>query len=159
MDNIEKFDQYVADIFNRLYSTFPRRIEISSADLLDVEPDENFRSEPGGNNVVPYYFKGTQKIAKVSTEDWKLAIDTIRWLIDSGFILGQIKDDRRGVGLTLSHKGLELLKMVPNSLNITIGEKLTEAVKAGAMDAAKEIIKKGLTNIGLLYQLVNLISR
>lgn len=95
----------------------------------------------------------------LSEEDIDLYIDTIKWLIDTGYILGHI-NHVHDTKLTLSHKGLELLKSVPSSVDSsqTLGEQLQGAIKSGAKDYAASLVSKALSSSNLVSQIGNLFS-
>ena len=72
---------------------------------------------------------------------------TTRWLCDSGYIWIDTQGESSAHGVVLSPKGLEVLKLVPESLkdNVTIGDKLLSIVKGGSIEARASLIGLALT--------------
>lgn len=121
MKNIELFDRYASVLLGRLYEKFPCR-------------DVIFLSEIASEEIDP---------AEELTINLQIARDTLLWLADSGY-LNYDKDNYYAFqGVVLTEKGLRLLREVPESLKSkkTLGERLINALKIGAEETAREILK------------------
>lgn len=121
MKNIELFDRYASIILGRLYEKFPCK-------------DTMFVSEIASEEIDP---------EQGLTMNLQIARDTLLWLAMSGY-LNYDKDNYYAFqGAVLTEKGLRLLREVPESLKSkkTLGERLVNALKVGAEDVAKEILK------------------
>jgi hypothetical protein len=132
--NIEKFDELTARIFAALYEDFPVPRSLS-AEQYGVDCNAVF-AEP-------------DRIDSVSFKDLNFFCSTVQWLSASGYVeyatelnMGTFSD------VTLTAKGLEVLKATPASLKApeggeskTLGDYLVDGVKSGAADA----MKKGAT--------------
>lgn len=117
--NIDRFNDFVADIFARLYTSFPIPADLKYADLTG---EEEVRRE-------------------ALTAESEFAKATIEWLERSGYIhVAGYVDPFFAYGAVLSHKGLEVLKAMPASLAAqkTIGETLRQTMK----DTGKEVRRK-----------------
>lgn len=130
--NMELFDTYTAEIFSRLYQSFP---EPCALDVLHIsgcqDVDETGRME---------------KPARICRH-------TVLWLEQSGYLSFESEYPSGFFGVVLSAKGLEVLKAVPDSVKSsdTLGEKLVKALKGGARETArilaKTVLSKGLSLI------------
>lgn len=157
MNNIQKFDELVAMLLAHLYGTFPRRTEIDSFEFLNIEFEHSsFLDDNEGNE---------EYINKCQEADFLL--DTALWLIDSGFLYGKIENEvalhytsKKCIDITLSPKGLELLKLVPSSLEISqnLGDKLVDTINKGAKDAGSKLVSEALTKFGSVNQLVSIFN-
>ncbi|EKF9663318.1 hypothetical protein O1C66_003600 [Vibrio cholerae] len=151
MNNIDKFDEVVARLFADLYKSFPRKVEVNAFKFLglpeiNIRLDENLSEQQEANCV-----------------EADFVLDTIYWLIKSGFVYGEVEYDdnflsitKRGYDLTLTPKGLELLKLVPESIdsNESLGDKLICVLENGAKDAGGRLVSEALTKIGSFGQLI-----
>ncbi|MFC1577636.1 hypothetical protein ACFL36_01365 [Thermodesulfobacteriota bacterium] len=115
--NIEKFNEYVAKIFDELYSQFPEEITIDPKDITgELEKDKH------------HAFNGT-----------------MRFLEREGFIHMNEKSTYTSyyyLNVALSSKGLAVLGASPDSLkeNITFIQKIREALKAETKEAVTATI-------------------
>jgi len=158
MSNIDNFNTTVAQIFSLLYERFPSRIDLDGYEHLGYEYNP-INDLVGDDNP-----SKTQK----ESEEVQFVIDTVAWLIESGFIYGAVDTQAKGyannprkcINLTLSPKGLELLKVVPSSVNKSesLGEALRETMRKGAKDAGGKLISEALSNFSSISQLVSLLS-
>ncbi|MBF4249148.1 hypothetical protein EA004_29955, partial [Vibrio anguillarum] len=98
-------------------------------------------------------------------QDADFLLDTALWLIDSGFLYGKIENEvgvfytsKKCIEITLSPKGLELLKLVPSSLEVSqnLGDKLVDTINQGAKDAGSKLVSEALTKFGSVNQLMSL---
>ncbi|MGR2990758.1 hypothetical protein [Vibrio vulnificus] len=159
MNNIEKFDKLVAELFANLYENFPRKVEIDIFEFLGIE----YRHIGLGDN--PTQEELTSYNSDCSEADFVL--DTISWLIQSGFVYGHVENSggmfsttKRGLDLTLTPKGLELLKLIPASVNTkeSLGDKLVSTLESGAKDAGGKLVSEALTKFGSVGQLLKTIG-
>lgn len=135
--NIELFNQYTAKIFTELYESFPVPMWLVDVRLSGGKFIENERGfeEPDFET--------------------KIAGSTILWLVEAGFINASETDARSAYNATLSAKGLELMKLVPSSIDskMSVGDNLLKILKEGSVDAAKVLISKALTDFfPIIYQ-------
>src|SRR5271166_577568 len=128
-NNIDRFNDLVAEIFARLYGKFPIPEHIQVADLVDVNIDPTFQN--------------------TSQEEWNsvwFAEETLRWLKASGYIWCGDIGNTVAESVVLSPKALELLKSVPRSLQPdetkSIGRALVEAT---APDIRRKLVDIALT--------------
>jgi len=140
--NIEKFDEYTALIFARLYGSFPLRIDLSHVDFLY----EEWSREPYDHDVY--------------NPQAEFLTATMQWLKDAGYLSGEPS----AIGLykaVLTAKGLEVLKATPASLEHgpSIGERISDAVKAEGRETMRGLVSEAL-GIGarLISPLVGLSS-
>ncbi|EHU4917414.1 hypothetical protein KY888_004560 [Vibrio vulnificus] len=145
-DNIKKFDRLVALILADLYQNFPVRTHVSIYELFDCTPGRLER----GRWI---------ESEELSKENQEFYYYTVKWLIDTGYVIGTIKHYNES-NITLSLKGLELLKSVPSSVDDTesLGEQLVGALKIGAKDSAASLVSKALSSNNLMSQLGELFS-
>ncbi|CDY77959.1 hypothetical protein BGLT_06765 [Caballeronia glathei] len=129
--NIEKFDNLTARVFASLYEAFPVEKSLQPADF-DIGAEAAFNDADAINAPL--------------LKDVEFFASTVRWLASAGYLefrtesnLGTFYD------ATLTSKGLEVLKAVPDSLKDssgrsekTLGEYLTDSVKAGAVEAMRK---------------------
>ena len=128
--NIQKFDHLASKIFADLYESFPVPRIIWLGDYISTVFEV---SPPDDENM------GEEAISAVDFYQ-----HTMDWLEKAGFI--EVLD-RNHVGETqvgLTARGLEALKLVPDSLKgeKSLGEQLTEAAKAGVLDQIRELTGK-----------------
>lgn len=137
-ENIDKFDVLVARIFEALYREFPNKVVLQPTELLDCDEQ-------------PYYNEAGYFVSPLTDDESDFLYYTVSWLHESGYLLGSIHGawDSK---VTLSLKGLQLLKSVPNSVesNSSLGEQLKEAIGNGAKDHAATLIKEALTMNNLM---------
>ncbi|MFA0217787.1 hypothetical protein AB4437_22365 [Vibrio cyclitrophicus] len=143
-NNIEKFDRVVAYVFAELYKSFPVRKPVSVYDFFDCKDQ--------GEYIDGIWRDSTD----LTSEDQKFFCDSIRWLIDSGYVIGTLQNhiDHRA-SLTLSLKGLHLMKSVPKSIDskVTLGEQLISVIGTGAKDSAAELVSSALSYDNIITQL------
>ncbi len=122
--NMELFDIYTADILARLYQSFPVPCTL---DLLQISGCDEV--DDCGNMNMPARICG----------------HTVEWLADNGYLKVQEQHAHCFLGAVLTVKGLTLLKAVPDSVNgkssDSMGDKLIKALKGGAVETAKAIVK------------------
>ncbi|WP_139463000.1 hypothetical protein [Aeromonas veronii] len=147
-NNIKKFDKLVALILAELYRKFPVRSHVDIYHVFEC-------TEQGGVDDEGVW----REPSDLSEDDRQFYCDTIKWLIDTGYVIGTI-EHHNSSSVTLSIKGLQLLKSVPSSLDSsdTLGEQLLSFLKSGAKDAAGQLISSALSLDNLLTRVGNLLS-
>ncbi len=123
--NIDLFNEYVAAIFFRLYKQFPVPCGISSRKITGNLDDTH-------DNISP---------------ETTICIETVRWLKNAGYIWYGKERTFGAYDAVLSQKGLELLKVVPESLqeDVSVGDKLLDVMASGSKNAAIDLIRLALT--------------
>ena len=115
--NIDKFNEYVAKIFDYLYSEFPKETTVDPFDI-------------------------TGELEKERNEDFE---GTMQFLAHEGFIR-MVEKPTYGktyyMKVALTSKGLTVLGASPDSLKNSVPfiQKLREALKSGAKEAVKATI-------------------
>ncbi|ASG87599.1 hypothetical protein [Salmonella enterica] len=123
--NIDRFDEIAGRVFADLYSTFPQPRLLKLVEYVKEEPPQpnfidNWAKREAGCNF---------------------AADTVAWLKEAGFITAGKRTDNGIPNAILTPKGLECLKLTPNSLTASAGKQLSEAAKNGSIE-----LLKGITN-------------
>lgn len=145
-NNIKSFNEIVACVFNDLYASFPRRISLFPPKYLGVELDKGKLCDDDG-----YYTAkkiGEDEDVKVGWEELRFVEHSILWLIETGYV--SVKDQLKHYYFTeavLTAKGLELLKLVPSSVDgdKSVGEKIKDAIGGGMKDVASSVVSAALT--------------
>ena len=128
-DNIDKFNELSGLIFAKLYSAFPIPTNLSAAAFV------------GENNVIsPDGFTGAEL-----TKDAEFFVSSVDWLIKSGFISVLDKNHSLYWNAVLTEKGLETLKLTPDSLSSSLGARLVEASKSVGLDSLKSLASQVLS--------------
>ncbi|NIE73009.1 hypothetical protein F3J45_00825 [Pantoea sp. Ap-967] len=121
--NIDLFDKITGLIFSKLYQTFPVTGTLNVMSFMEAFPGEVDR--PGE------FFSAT-----------------LKWLITSGYMMGE-PDSKHAYTFnkcTLTAKGLEVLKAVPDSITgKTLGAQLQDAAKSGMLDSVRSLTGKALS--------------
>lgn len=81
-------------------------------------------------------------------DDLYFALNSVRWLADSGYLLaGQFREPFFVDDVTLSAKGLELLKCVPSSVDpsASFGDELRTMARSSGQDAMSGLVSTALT--------------
>lgn len=128
MNNIELFNGITGKVFADLYQSFPIEAEIKVYDYL-----EDFIAEDD--------YDGSWEFPEMTKA-------TIKWLDKAGYIWLTEPQAYGGVyKATLTPKGLEVLKQVPNSIEPTssIGEKIVEYSKSKFSEGMNEIVKTAIS--------------
>ncbi len=124
LSNIELFNGISGKVFADLYQSFPRETKIHPKTYLtDFIDEDDFDGAFDFDEMVKA---------------------TIVWLDNAGYILLKKPENYQdGYSATLSHKGLETLKLIPDSITSTksIGEKLIDFSKQKFGDGMNEIVK------------------
>ncbi|HAU4905299.1 TPA: hypothetical protein F3P23_00730 [Aeromonas hydrophila] len=149
VSNIERFDTIVVLALAELYSRFPVRQYLASSKFIVTEEGEHIDGlSPDAEGELfaedPYlkdpYFKRRN-----------FAFESLRWLVDAGYIHGTPAAYNGIENAVLTAKGLEVLKATPDSLQGSLGERLVEAVKADSREVGRTVLGQifGLA-VGLL---------
>ncbi|PIA66331.1 hypothetical protein CDR19_25370 [Ectopseudomonas toyotomiensis] len=128
--NIQKFDHLAGKIFADLYESFPVPRGIMLTDYISTVFEVSPPSEDAN--------MGVEAIAALDFYQ-----HTMDWLEKAGFIEVLSRNLMGEIEVVLTVRGLESLKLVPDSLTGTsLGEQLTEAAKAGVLDQIRELTGK-----------------
>ncbi|AMF97726.1 hypothetical protein AL538_08335 [Vibrio harveyi] len=137
MKNIEMFNLVVAEVTGLCYEHFPQRIDVTSHTVAEKIANYYDIDEDDAEAVSDFIY--------VSTE---MADSTVNWLQQAGYLWVEGQSDYSFYGVTLTPKALELMNMVPDSLEETIGSKLVSSAKAiskqTAMSAAGSLLSAGV---------------
>lgn len=128
--NIELFDEYTGKMLAELYQRFPVPVQLNVRKV-------------SGHNKIDEYGQVLNESGDPSKEA-DIALATLEWLIESGYIKTRDVRDNYGFGrCVLTAKGLQVLKDSPDSLKEKkyLGDMLITAVKSGTTDSVKEITK------------------
>ncbi|MFA7597221.1 MAG: hypothetical protein WCY92_12790 [Novosphingobium sp.] len=132
MKNIELFNEYAAAIFATLYERFPVKQSLDAREIC-------------GHHTVDD-FGGVVDDSGRPSRAFDIALSTVEWLGDNGFIaLG----DRHNFGfrdVVLTAKGLETLNARPDSLGgkESFGERILRLLREGSIEVAKETGKAAI---------------
>jgi hypothetical protein len=139
MKNIELFDEFVARILAGLYEHFPVKSGIDARVLSGhMETDQ---------------FGGILDERGEPSRKFEIALATIDWLVDTGYIRTGERRDWGYPQAVLTASGLEVLKASPESLKAreAIGDRIVRLVKDGSLGLAKEAAKAAIsTGIGMI---------
>ncbi|BED98404.1 hypothetical protein VAWG001_00190 [Aeromonas dhakensis] len=149
VSNIERFDTIVVLALAELYSRFPVRQYLVSSKFIITEDGEHIdglSSEEEG-----LLFAEDQYLKDPYFKRRNFAFESLRWLVDAGYIHGTPAAYNGIKDAVLTAKGLEVLKAIPDSLQGSLGERLVEAVKADSRDVGRAVLGQiiGL-GVGLL---------
>ncbi|MFM5138451.1 hypothetical protein [Aeromonas rivipollensis] len=138
ISNIEKFDITVVLALAELYTRFPVRQYLASSKFIVTEDGEHAEGlSPEAEGLLyaedPYlndpYFKRKE-----------FAFESLKWLVDAGYIHGNPSAYDGISSAVLTAKGLEVLKATPDSLQGSLGERLVEAVKADSREVGRSVL-------------------
>lgn len=136
LSNIERFDYIVVQALAELYGRFPVRGALLANRFIlsdDGQPIEALspqdEQELGFDDPGHFYF--VQKA---------FAFETLRWLVEAGYVSGEPKGEAYIIDAVLTAKGLEVLRAVPDSLQSSLGEQIQAAAKGGAGEAVRALI-------------------
>lgn len=130
MTNIELFNLSVAEILGECYENFPERINIKESDIA-------FK-------VLEYYDDSVSDDLVAFTDQlFSISSSTIEWLEQAGYIWVGGRDHNDFYRVTLSGKGLELLNLVPDSINNkdTLGSSFLKGTKNISKESVLSAIK------------------
>ncbi|WP_281083921.1 hypothetical protein [Klebsiella quasivariicola] len=129
--NIDKFDEITGMLFAKLFSSFPEPVDIR---LEDYVPEEDIAPL---EHIDPWILEEAR---------CEFVAHSIRWLIESGYItiFNFNNDGHVFYGVVLTAKGLECLKMTPDSLRPSAGTQLAAAASSGSMEVLKSVVNQVL---------------
>lgn len=125
--NIEQFDEIAGKTFAMLYEAFPIPIELPLEEYTGV----------GG-------VYANEENATL-THQSKLVMGTLEWLHMSGYIRAKVQPDCGLSNCVLTAKGLETLKVIPDSLTTPLGERLKDAVKQGGVEIIRTLVSQAFS--------------
>ena len=132
--NIKKFNEITGITLASLYESFPIK--------------KTFIVESLFPETIPDPFD-----APLINHDAIFVTETISWLVEHGYISANIQYGYSFSDAVLTAKGLELLKLIPNSLELSFGDQLAEAAKSGIKDTIVSVTSSVLTTgTALLYK-------
>lgn len=147
-ENIRRFNERVGYVFGVLYREFPRRIYVKPIDVVGY----TFKDDKSPFDFDTHKFEAvdpeTGADIRLSLHDMDEIDDTIIWLRDTGYIDYEDHNPHLYFSrVVLTAKGLEVLKVVPATLNASksFGEQLGEIVAAGTKDVAATLVSQALT--------------
>lgn len=144
-ENIQRFNEAVGRTLAILYEEFPRRITLRSGQVMGLDVNEE-DDACDGSPIPAVDVDGNS--TSVTYRDLELGCQTVQWLADSGYLyVKQISPPFFIEGVTLSAKGLELLKCVPSSVNdsASFGDELQTLAKSSGKDALSSAVSTALT--------------
>lgn len=145
LENFDKFNYYVGQIFGLLVVAFPRRVDLNMVHMIGAEQcPETYVS---GRWTGKYLLNGSVEDLK---DELEFVYDTIRWLYDTGYLIGHVGASQIGrqVVVTLSPQTLEILKKMPTSVSApgrTLGQEIATAAKSAAKAKLAELGGKALS--------------
>ncbi|WDZ97335.1 hypothetical protein Herbaro_05975 [Herbaspirillum sp. WKF16] len=146
-NNHDKFNYYVGCIFAILQGTFPRRTRIDTVAMLGAEQCEETFDH--GRYTGKYRRDG--EIVDL-IEELEFIYETAHWLFQTGYLIGNVSVTQigRSIFVTLSPMALEVLKIVPDSIDATpaaesFGTKISKAVKAAATKQVGDVTSQALS--------------
>ncbi|EOF8224070.1 hypothetical protein ACK2RV_003837 [Yersinia enterocolitica] len=131
MSNINQFDEYVGRVFGILYESFPIPTDLNIGDVLGV-------SDLYSSSGIP---------PEMNTEA-NIATYSVIWLANTGYIKMTGNNSNEFFDLTLTAKGLEILKAIPDSLiphSSPLGTQIVDAVKSGAKETVSALVNQALS--------------
>jgi hypothetical protein len=133
MNNIESFNIAIAETFGQCYQSFPVRVDISVVDLGAA-----IRRAQGDES----------SDIDMRQEEYEIARESVKWLIDAGYLWHRNATNMDFRSVTLAPKALEVLNVVPDGLQgqQTLGEQLSKGIKEIGKDAALSIVKTSLSH-------------
>jgi len=128
-NNIDKFNYISLHILNKLYDSFPTKIELSDTDFI---VDIYFENEDEVQNAIPIFN------------------DSITWLNEEGFLRMKDYSDHEGYNfydVRLTMKGLTILGSIPSTLNKGASETLIDEIKSAIGKGIQDSAADGVKNI------------
>ena len=127
VSNIDKFNHLTGRVFDELYTQFPMPCDLIAAQLMAPVP-----TAAGSDDCVQ----------KLADPDAQFFLATVRWLIGSGFMSGEVIPTAQVTGAVLTVKGFEALKAMPHCLTHghSIRERIAETMKEGSKETLKSLV-------------------
>lgn len=122
MSNLDMFNEITAKVFAECYEKFPMPVDFREIDLV---PEECI--DPNAEGVFSYTFSWLHDYGYITYAEPELPIDSF-------------------MHVRLTEKGISVLNMIPDSLKekVTMGSKISNAVKSGAKDIISECIRQAV---------------
>ena len=127
VSNIDNFNNLTGKIFDDLYTHFPMPCDLIAAKLMPPA------TTPEGNDDC---------LLKLPDNDVQFFLASVRWLIGSGFLNGEVTPSGQVTGAVLTIKGFEALKAMPHCLTHghSIRERIAETMKEGSKETLKSLV-------------------
>ncbi|WP_426008276.1 hypothetical protein [Aeromonas salmonicida] len=148
VSNIERFDTIVVLALADLYSCFPVRQYLASSKFIVTEDGEHI--DGLSPEAEGHLFAEDLYLNDPYFKRKEFAFESLRWLVDAGYLHGTPVAYDGIENAVLTAKGLEVLKATPDSLQGSLGERLQEAVKNDARDVARSLVSQVL-GLGLSF--------
>lgn len=138
--NIERFDEITGKVFAHLYQSFPIPTSMG-AEFVGVKISSVTCIPHTG---VPY--GGIYDLSAEERKTFDFFIHSVNWLAKAGYIDVSSSGSTTFYDVTLTAKGLEVLKATPSSLDNTpsIGQQLITAAKGGFVDQLQSLTASAL---------------
>ncbi len=142
--NIERFDEITGKIFAHLYQSFPVPVFLGTQ-LVGITISSTVTMPYSG---APY--GGIHDLDEAERETVNFFVHSAKWLAKAGYIDILIIGQTDFIDVTLTAKGLEVLKATPKSLenSETLGQQLVTAAKGGFADQLRDltssVLKRGV---------------
>lgn len=147
-NNIDKFNYYVGCVFAVLQNGFPCRIRLNFEDVIGCEECSETISSSGSWTGL-YLVSGE---VQDMTKEFNFVYETVNWLYETGYLIGSVGVTQLGKNafVTLSPKALEILKVIPSSIDASekgksIGQELSEAFNSAAKEQISDVASKALS--------------
>lgn len=130
MKNIDLFNDFAAAILAKLYEGFPVKAQLDARHFCGHGEIDDF----GG--VIDDFGRPSRA--------FDIALSTIEWLKDSGYIRSGVRNAYGWSDVVLTDRGLSLLRATPGVLKgkESLGDKLIRLVREGSKEMARESIKE-----------------
>ncbi|KMN13194.1 hypothetical protein TU86_14065 [Pseudomonas weihenstephanensis] len=127
VSNLDKFNDLTGKVFDELYTHFPMPCDLIAAKLMtpaSCAADED------------------DCLLELADHDAQFFLATVRWLIGSGFLSGEVIPTAQVTGAVLTVKGFEVLKAMPHCLTHghSIRERIAETMKEGSKETLKSLL-------------------
>lgn len=124
MSNIERFNDCAARLFAMLFENFPFRVDLQYVKWLTNEHEGD-----------------------ITHDDLALCQATVEWLAEAGYITVGSYTRHMATRVSLTPKGLEVLKAVPESLDSrqSVGDALLDYAKGVGAKTSQSLMSTALT--------------
>lgn len=133
-ENIQQFDEMVGKIFAHLYAKFPVPVVLTPEPFVQQATRHDF------------------KLGEIPTKETEFFLATVEWLAKEGYLRYRNRSQLWVDEVVLTNQCLQLLNIVPDSLQASIGSQLVEASKEAGkgmlQELASEVLKKGAGILG-----------
>lgn len=136
MENIDKFNFYTAKIFSTLYANFPIPIAIDTRMIVHGQPFPEKMNTPDWQHI------------RKTDQEINFCCASLAWLHKNGYFhCDGARQYLRISGVVMTPKCLEAMAAIPDSLNQSTGNKITEFIKDVTFDSLKETGKRELSGL------------